>query len=250
MRFEGRTALVTGGASGIGAATVRRLAAEGARVAVADLNEDGAREVAAEVDGAAVVMDVLDNDSVATGVDAATEAVGPLDVLVNNAGGGERGLGWFVDIAPADWEFQLRLNLHSVLAVTQRVVPGMRERKRGAIVNVASEAGRGGSEMNIPYSAAKSGVIGFTKAVAREFGRYGVRCNAVSPGPIETPLLDAVAGTGEAGERYRQGMINATRLGRAGTPDEVAATIVFLASDEAGFITGETLGVSGGLHMQ
>jgi 2-hydroxycyclohexanecarboxyl-CoA dehydrogenase len=250
MRFEGRTALVTGGASGIGAATVRRLAAEGARVAVADLNEDGAREVAAEVDGAAIVMDVLDNDSVAAGVDAATEAVGPLDVLVNNAGGGERGLGWFVDIAPADWDFQLRLNLHSVLAVTQRVVPGMRERKRGAIVNVASEAGRGGSEMNIPYSAAKSGVIGFTKAVAREFGRYGVRCNAVSPGPIETPLLDAVAGTGEAGERYRQGMINATRLGRAGTPDEVAATIVFLASDEAGFITGETLGVSGGLHMQ
>ena len=195
---------MTGGASGIGAATVRRLAAEGARVAVADLNEDGAREVAAEVDGAAVVMDVLDNDSIATGVDAATDAVGPLDVLVNNAGGGERGLGWFVDLAPADWDFQLRLNLHSVLAVTQRVVPGMRERGRGAIVNLASEAGRGGSEMNIPYSAAKSGVIGFTKAVAREFGRYGVRCNAVSPGPIETPLLDAVAGTGEAGERYRQ----------------------------------------------
>jgi 2-hydroxycyclohexanecarboxyl-CoA dehydrogenase len=92
-------------------------------------------------------------------------------------------------------------------------------------------------------------VIGFTKAVAREFGRYGVRCNAVSPGPIETPLLDAVAGTGEAGERYRQGMIDATRLGRAGTPDEVAATIAFLASDDAGFITGETLGVSGGLQM-
>jgi 2-hydroxycyclohexanecarboxyl-CoA dehydrogenase len=250
MRFEGRTALVTGGASGIGAATVRRLAAEGARVAVADLNEDGAREVAAEVDGAAVVMDVLDNDSVGAGVDAATQAVGALDVLVNNAGGGERGLGWFVDMAPADWDFQLRLNLHSVLAVTQRVVPAMRERGRGAIVNVASEAGRGGSEMNIPYSAAKSGVIGFTKAVAREFGRYGVRCNAVSPGPIETPLLEAVAATGQAGARYRQGMIDATRLGRAGTPDEVAATIAFLASDDAGFITGETLGVSGGLLMQ
>jgi 2-hydroxycyclohexanecarboxyl-CoA dehydrogenase len=249
MRFEGRTALVTGGASGIGAATVRRLAAEGARVAVADLNEAGAREVAGEVDGVAVVMDVLDNDSVGAGVDAATQAVGALDVLVNNAGGGERGLGWFVDMAPADWDFQLRLNLHSVLAVTQRVVPAMRERGRGAIVNVASEAGRGGSEMNIPYSAAKSGVIGFTKAVAREFGRYGVRCNAVSPGPIETPLLEAVAATGQAGARYRQGMIDATRLGRAGTPDEVAATIAFLASDDAGFITGETLGVSGGLQM-
>jgi 2-hydroxycyclohexanecarboxyl-CoA dehydrogenase len=249
MRFEGRTALVTGGASGIGAATARRLAAEGARVVVADLNADGAREVSGEIDGTAVTMDVLDNESVAAGVAEALEAVGALDVLVNNAGGGARGLGWFVDIPPEDWDFQLRLNLHSVLAVTQQVVPGMRERKRGAIVNVASEAGRGGSEMNIPYSAAKSGVIGFTKAVAREFGRYGVRCNAVSPGPIETPLLDAVAGTGDAGERYRQGMINATRLGRAGTPDEVAATIAFLASDDAGFITGETLGVSGGLQM-
>jgi 2-hydroxycyclohexanecarboxyl-CoA dehydrogenase len=250
MRFEGRSALVTGGASGIGAATARRLAAEGARVAVADVNEELAREVAGEIDAAVVVMDVLDNDSVAAGVDAATEAVGDLDVLVNNAGGGARGFGWFVEIPPEDWDFQLRLNLHSVLAVTQRVVPGMRERKRGAIVNVASEAGRGGSEMNIPYSAAKSGVIGFTKAVAREFGRYGVRCNAVSPGPIETPLLDAVVGTGSSGERYRQGMIDATRLGRPGTPDEVAATIVFLASDDAGFITGETLGVSGGLQMQ
>ena len=249
MRFENRTALVTGGASGIGAATARRLAAEGARVAVADLNADGAREVADEIDGVAVVMDVLENDSVASGVDEATEGVGPLDVLVNNAGGGERGLGWFVDLDPADWDFQLRLNLHSVLAVTQRVVGGMRERRRGAIVNLASEAGRGGSEMNVPYSAAKSGVMGFTKAVAREFGRYGVRCNAVAPGPIETPLLDAVAGTGEAGVRYRQGMIDATRLGRAGTPDEVAATIAFLASDEASFITGETLGVSGGLQM-
>jgi 2-hydroxycyclohexanecarboxyl-CoA dehydrogenase len=249
MRFEGRTALVTGGASGIGAATARRLAAEGARVVVADLNEEGAREITAEIDGATVVMDVLDNDSVAAGVDAATGAVGPLDVLVNNAGGGERGLGWFVDVAPADWDFQLRLNLHSVLAVTQCVVPGMRERGRGAIVNVASEAGRGGSEMNIPYSAAKSGVIGFTKAVAREFGRYGVRCNAVSPGPIETPLLDAVVATGAAGERYKQGMIAGTRLGRAGTPDEVAAVIAFLASEEASFITGETLGVSGGLLM-
>lgn len=249
MRFENRSALVTGGASGIGAATARRLAAEGARVAVADIDAEGAREVAGEIDGAAVVMDVLDNDSVARGADEAADAVGPLDVLVNNAGGGERGLGWFVDLDPADWDFQLRLNLHSVLAVSQRVLPGMRERRRGAIVNLASEAGRGGSEMNVPYSAAKSGVMGFTKAVAREFGRYGVRCNAVAPGPIETPLLDAVAGTGEAGVRYRQGMIDSTRLGRAGTADEVAATIAFLASDEASFITGETLGVSGGLQM-
>jgi 2-hydroxycyclohexanecarboxyl-CoA dehydrogenase len=249
MRLEGRTALVTGGASGIGAATARRLAAEGARVAVADIDADGARDVAGEIDGTALTMDVLDQASVFAGVEAAEEAVGPLDVLVNNAGGGERGVGWFIHIPPEDWEFQLRLNLHSVMAVTQRVVGGMRERGRGSIVNVASEAGRDGSEMNIPYSAAKAGVIGFTKAVAREFGRYGVRCNAVSPGPIDTPLLAKVVDAGELGERYKQGMIAGTRLGRAGTADEVAATITFLASDDAGFITGETLGVSGGLRM-
>ncbi|MDX6671377.1 MAG: 2-hydroxycyclohexanecarboxyl-CoA dehydrogenase [Solirubrobacteraceae bacterium] len=237
--------MVTGAASGIGAATARRLAAEGAKVFVADRNEAGAREVAGEIDGEAVVMDVLDLDSIRTGM----EAAGPLDILVNNAGGGERGLGWFVHIAPEDWEFQLRLNLHGVLAVTQQVVGGMRERGRGAIVNVASEAGRGGSAMNIPYSAAKAGVIGFTKAVALEFARYGIRCNAVAPGPIATPLLDMMSAGGEAGERLRQGMIDSTRMGRAGTPDEVAGAIAFLASDDAGFVTGETLGVSGGLRM-
>ncbi|MDQ4041509.1 MAG: SDR family oxidoreductase [Actinomycetota bacterium] len=249
MRLEGRTAMVTGGASGIGAATARRLAAEGARVVVADVDEAGAREVAGEIDGETVSMDVLDLDSVSAGARAAEAAVGPLDVLVNNAGGGDRGVGWFVHIAPEDWEFQLRLNLHGVLAVTQQVVGGMRERGRGAIVNVASEAGRGGSEMNVPYSAAKAGVIGFTKAVAREFARYGVRCNAVAPGPIETPLLDALTRGGEAGDRLRQGMIAATRMGRAGTADEVAAVIAFLASDDSSFVTGETIGVSGGLTM-
>jgi 2-hydroxycyclohexanecarboxyl-CoA dehydrogenase len=197
-----------------------------------------------------VGMDVLDRESVAAGVAEALEAAGRLDVLVNNAGGGDRGVGWFVDLDPDDWDFQLRLNLHGTLAVSQRVLPAMRDRRRGAIVNVASEAGRGGSELNVPYSAAKAGVIGFTKAVAREFARYGVRCNAVAPGPIETPLLDRLASSADLGARLRQGMIDATRMGRAGTPDEVAAAIAFLASDDAAFITGETLGVSGGLRME
>jgi 2-hydroxycyclohexanecarboxyl-CoA dehydrogenase len=249
VRLEGRAALVTGGASGIGAATVRRLAAEGARVAVADLNEAGARAVAGEVDGLGMVMDVTDTASVRAGVDAAVDDLGPLDVLVNNAGGGRGAPDFFVNTAEEDWDHTLALNLRSVLAVTHAVLPEMQRRKRGAIVNVASEAGRGGSQANVPYSAAKAGVIGFTKAIAREGAHYGVRCNAVAPGPIETPLLEAVADASGLGARLRQGMIDSTAMGRPGQPEEVAATIAFLASDDASFITGETVGVSGGLTM-
>jgi 2-hydroxycyclohexanecarboxyl-CoA dehydrogenase len=249
VRLEGRPALVTGGASGIGAATVRRLAAEGARVAVADLDEAGARAVAGEVDGLAVPMDVTDTASVRAGVEAAVGELGPLDVLVNNAGGGRDAPEFFVNTSEEAWDHLLVLNLRSVLAVTHAVLPGMQRRKRGAIVNVASEAGRGGSQANVVYSAAKAGVIGFTKAIALEGAHYAVRCNAVAPGPIATPLLEAVADASDLGARLRQGMIDATAMGRPGDPDEVAAAIAFLASDDASFITGETVGVSGGLTM-
>ena len=249
MRLEGRPALVTGGASGIGAATVRRLAAEGARVAVADVDEEGARAVAGEVDGFAVAMDVIDTGSVRAGVAAAEEQVGQLEVLVNNAGGGRGAPAFFVDTAEEQWDHLLALNLRSVLAVTHAVLPGMQQRKRGAIVNVASEAGRAGSQANVPYSAAKAGVIGFTRAIAREGAHYGVRCNSVAPGPIETPLLDSLVEASPLGERLRQGMIDATLLGRPGQPDEVAAAIAFLACDDSSFVTGETIGVSGGLTM-
>jgi 2-hydroxycyclohexanecarboxyl-CoA dehydrogenase len=249
VRLEGRPALVTGGASGIGAATVRRLAAEGARVAVADVDEAGARHLAGEVDGLSVVMDVTDTASVRAGVEAAVGELGPLDVLVNNAGGGRSAPEFFVNTSEEDWDDTLALNLRSVLAVTHAVLSEMQRRKRGVIVNVASEAGRGGSQANVPYSAAKAGVIGFTKAIALEGAHYGVRCNAVAPGPIETPLLEAVGEASGLGARLRQGMIDSTALGRPGQPDEVAATIAFLASDDASFITGETIGVSGGLTM-
>jgi 2-hydroxycyclohexanecarboxyl-CoA dehydrogenase len=249
VRLEGRPALVTGGASGIGAATARRLAAEGARVAVADLDEAGARAVAGEVDGFAVAMDVTDTTSVRAGVEAAVGGLGPIDVLVNNAGGGRDAPEFFVNTSEEGWDHLLALNLRSVLAVTHAVLPDMQRRKRGAIVNVASEAGRGGSQANVVYSAAKAGVIGFTKAIALEGAHYAVRCNAVAPGPIETPLLEAVADASDLGARLRQGMIDATAMGRPGHPDEVAAAIAFLASDDASFITGETVGVSGGLTM-
>jgi 2-hydroxycyclohexanecarboxyl-CoA dehydrogenase len=248
MRLEGRTALVTGGASGIGAATARRLAAEGARVAIGDLNLDGARDVAGEIDGHAVALDVTDTASIRAAVDSAREALGPIDVLVNNAGTDR--FAFFVNSDEELWDFVLGVNLRGVLAMTHGVLPGMHELGRGAIVNVASEAGRVGSQGSATYSAAKAGVIGFTKAIARESARYGVRCNAVAPGPIETPLLNAAEEIyGDIGARLKQGMIAATVMRRSGAPEEVAAAIAFLASDDASYVTGQTINVSGGLSM-
>lgn len=249
MRLEGRTALVTGGASGIGAATVRRLAAEGARVVVADIDQAGARDVAGEIDGIAVVVDVADAAACRAAAQQATEALGGvLDVLVNNAGTDR--FAFFVNSDEALWDLVLGVNLRGVLAMTHATLPGMQRRGRGAIVNVASEAGRVGSQGSATYSAAKAGVIGFTRAIARESARYGVRVNAVAPGPIDTPLLNAAAEVhGEIGARLKQGMIDATAQRRIGQPEEVAAAIAFLACDDAAYVTGQTLGVSGGLSM-
>jgi 2-hydroxycyclohexanecarboxyl-CoA dehydrogenase len=248
MRLEGRTALVTGGAGGIGAATARRLAAEGARVAVGDLDLDAARAVASEIDGLATALDVTDTASVGRAVAETADALGPVDVLVNNAGTDR--FAYFVHTDEELWDFVLGVNLRGVLACTHAVLPAMHERRGGIIVNVASEAGRVGSQGSATYSAAKAGVIGFTKAIARESARFGVRCNAVAPGPIETPLLNsAETQLGELGARLKQAMIDATAVRRIGEPDEVAAVIAFLASDDASYVTGQTVNVSGGLSM-
>ena len=248
MRLAGRMALVTGGGSGIGAATCRRLAAEGAAVAVTDVNAEAAEAVAREVGGRAYALDVRDGEAIAAALAGAERDIGPLDVLVNNAGYDE--FGFFSKTAPDLWDRVLAVNLRGVLAVTHAALPGMQERGRGRIVNVASEAGRMGSQGSAVYSAAKAGVIGFTKAVARESARFGITCNAIAPGPIETPLLMAAPQfLGELGERLVKGMVDRTAMRRIGQPEEVAAAVAFLASDDAAYVTGETLGVSGGMAM-
>jgi 2-hydroxycyclohexanecarboxyl-CoA dehydrogenase len=243
MRLEGRSALVTGGAKGIGAAIARRLAAEGAQVTIGDVDTDGGEQVAAEIDADAVRLDVTDPASAR----AAVESAGTLDVLVNNAGMDE--FGFFTDTDPDLWERVLAVNLKGVFACTSAVLPGMQEAGYGRIVSIASEAGRVGSKGSAVYSAAKGGVIAFTKTIARENARFGITANAIAPGPIDTPLLRRATEFGELGQRIIETMKGATQARRLGEPEEVAAAVAFLASEEAAYVTGETLGVSGGLGM-
>ncbi len=243
MRLDGRKALVTGGASGIGAAIAERLAAEGAEVWVGDVNVEGAERIAGEVNGHAIELDVTDLDA----AKAAVEAVGEIAILVNNAGVDE--FGFFPTTTPEQWQRVIDINLYGVLNCTAAALPVMQQASYGRIVNISSEAGRVGSKGSAVYSAAKAGVIGFTKVIARENGRYNVTANAIAPGPIETPLLMGALGIGEMGERLIENMRSQTQLGRLGQPFEVAAAVAFLASDDATYVTGETLGVSGGLGM-
>ena len=244
MRLEGKKALVTGGASGIGAAIARRLAAEGADVTIGDLNLEAATEVAGEISGLAIELDVTDLGS----AQAAVESAGaPIDILVNNAGTDE--FGFFAQTTPEQWDKVIGVNLRGVLNCTYAALPGMQEAGYGRMVNIASEAGRVGSKGSAVYSAAKGGVIAFMKVIARENGRYNVTANSIAPGPIETPLLMGAKEFGEIGEKVIETMKDATQMKRLGQPDEVAAAVAFLASDDAAYVTGETLGVSGGLGM-
>jgi 2-hydroxycyclohexanecarboxyl-CoA dehydrogenase len=243
MRLEGRKALVTGGASGIGAAIAARLAAEGAEVWVGDVNTEGAERVAGEIAGHALELDVTELES----AQAAVEAIGTPDILINNAGTDE--FGFFTYTTPEQWRKVLGINLGGTLNCTFAALPPMQQAGYGRIVSISSEAGRVGSKGSAVYSAAKGGIVAFMKAIARENARYGVTANSIAPGPIETPLLMGAKEFGEIGEKVIQTMKDSTQLGRLGQPEEVAAAVAFLASDDATYVTGETLGVSGGLGM-
>ena len=243
MRLEGKKALVTGGASGIGAAISRRLAAEGAKVTIGDVNVEGVEQVAGEISGEVVRLDVTDLDSAR----GAIEATGTIDILINNAGTDE--FGFFTQTTPEQWEKVLAVNLHGVLNCTYAALPGMQEAGYGRLVNIASEAGRVGSKGSAVYSAAKGGVIAFTKVMAREGARFGINANGIAPGPIETPLLMQATEFGEIGAKIIENMKAGTQLRRMGQPDEVAAAVAFLASDDASYVTGEIIGVSGGMGM-
>jgi 2-hydroxycyclohexanecarboxyl-CoA dehydrogenase len=243
MRLEGRKALVTGGASGIGAAIAARLAAEGAEVWIGDIDVEGAGRVAGEVNGHALALDVTEIES----AKAAVAAAGTLDILVNNAGTDE--FGFFTQTTPQQWQRVIAINLIGVLNCTYAALAGMQEARYGRIVTISSEAGRVGSKGSAVYSAAKGGVVAFMKTIARENARYAITANSIAPGPIETPLLMGAKALGEVGERLIENMKGMTQLGRLGQPDEVAAAAAFLVSEDASYVTGETLGVSGGLGM-
>lgn len=247
MSEAARVALVTGGARGIGRAIAQALAADGRRVVVADILDQEATKTARALGGMAVHLDVTDTTSVAQGTDEIEQQLGPVEILVNNAGWDE--LRPFLDTDEGFWNRVIDLNFKGCLRLCHRVVPGMVEREWGRVVNISSDAARVGSSLEAVYSGAKGAVISFTKTLARETARHGVTANAVCPGPTETPLLEALVSEGERGARAIDAMRRAVPMRRLGKPEEVGAAVAFLASEQAGFITGQTMSVSGGLTM-
>ena len=240
--LEGKTVLVTGGGGAIGSAICRRFAEEGAKLLVADRAKHSAEAIAAEVKGRALVFDIADYA-------AANKVIGDtgVDILVNNAG-------WdrfqnFVDMQPEDWDTLIAINLRGPLNMHRLIVPQMLARGRGRIVNISSDAARVGSSGEAVYSACKGGIISFSKTLAREVARRGITVNVVCPGPTDTPILRGFLGEGEAGQKVYDALVRAIPMKRVGQPDDIPGIVAFLASDEAAFITGQVISVSGGLTM-
>ena len=251
--LKDKTAIVTGAGSGIGRAIALRLGAEGVTVGVFDINPGGAAETVAAIEAAggqavAALCDITDYAAVTQAV-AGFEAqlARGTDILVNNAG-------WdtpmpFLKTDAAFWQKVTAINWFGPLHMTHAVAQGMAQRKFGRIINIASDAGRVGASGEVVYSGCKGATIAFAKALAREVARSNITVNTICPGPTDTPAMDAFVGTGEAGQKIRDAMVRGVPLGRIGQPDDYPGLVAFLASDDAAFMTGQTISVSGGLSM-
>jgi 2-hydroxycyclohexanecarboxyl-CoA dehydrogenase len=240
--LSGRSVLVTGGGGAIGSALCTRFAEEGARVLVADRNADTAGATARSVGAKALVFDIADYSAAQSAL--AGESV---DILVNNAG-------WdrfqnFLDTDPKDWDALIDINLRGPLNMHHLVVPQMAARGHGRVVNIASDAARVGSSGESIYAACKGAIVSFSKTLARELARKGVTVNVVCPGPTDTPILRNFVGEGEAGQKVYDALVRAIPMKRVGQPTDIPGIVAFLASEEAGFITGQVISVSGGLTM-
>ena len=247
--LSGKRVILTGGASGIGRATALRLADEGCIVGIFDLNETGARETAERCGGRghAYQVDITDRDQVERAAAAFEAECGPAEGLANVAG-------WdtpvnFLDTDRALWDRVIQINLYGPLIMHHVVLRGMAERGAGRVVNVASDAGRVGSSGEAVYSACKGGLVAFTKTLARELARKGITLNVVCPGPTDTPLFDGFKAASPSGAKIGEAMARAIPLRRIGEPEDYPGVIAFLLSDDAGYMTGQTISVSGGLTM-
>jgi 2-hydroxycyclohexanecarboxyl-CoA dehydrogenase len=249
--LKDRTVLVTGGANGIGAAIARRLAEEGCAVGILDMDAAAGEKLAGEIKAAGGranlhAVDITDYDAVARAVEAFESEFGPVAFLVNNAGW-DRAAN-FLDTTPEFWRQVVAINLFGPLNMTHVVLRGMAARGFGRVVNIASDAGRVGSSGEAVYSACKGGIIAFTKTVARELVGKGVILNTICPGPTDTAILRSFL-EGPDGTRIAEGLKRAIPMKRLGVPEDYPGLLAFLLSDDAGYITGQTISVSGGLTM-
>jgi 2-hydroxycyclohexanecarboxyl-CoA dehydrogenase len=248
-RLKDKVAIVTGSAQGIGRAIAERLAAEGAKVAIADIQEEAARQTAAEIMAAggtaiAVRLDVTSLDNAASAVTTVERELGPVDILVNNAGWDK--LEPFVDSTPETWDRVIAINFRGPLNLCKAVVPGMQSRGGGKIVSIASDAGRVGSLGEAVYSGCKGGIIAFSKTLAREVARNKINVNVVCPGPTNTALLQGVMADRP---KVLEAMQRGIPMRRLGEPRDLAGAVAFFASSDADYITGQVISVSGGLTM-
>lgn len=246
--LKDKVVIVTGAAGGIGSALCARFAEEGSKVVALDLRAEGLEELTANTPVAMIaVLDITDHTAVKSTAQAIFDKFGRIDVLVNNAG-------WdvakqFVETTPDFWEKVVNINLMGPLNLHHAVLPFMIENGGGKIVNIASDAGRVGSSGESVYSACKGGIIAFSKTIARETARKNVRVNVVCPGPTDTAILRSFIGEGEFGKKIYDGLVRAIPLKRVGQPDDIPGMVAFLSSEDANFITGQVISVSGGLTM-